>query len=99
MQRAYTWHQDKQIYFAFFAKLLTTGERDQAMKLLKRQFAMMPLERLTSYLQDEEVYDADLHSFYKQALVEQDKVSKELKVVRGITSQTYLRRAEELLSL
>jgi hypothetical protein len=57
----------------------------------------VPFDRLAGYLSDEALFDEDLQGFYARALVELEKVSKELKILRGITTQKYLTTKEELM--
>ena len=45
----------------------------------------MPFEKLAAYLEDEQLYDESLHSYFSRALVELDHTVKELKVLRGFT--------------
>jgi hypothetical protein len=56
-------------------------------------------EKVTTHLLDEEIFDDGLCDYYRRALVEMDTVNKELKILRGMTAHTYLRHAEDLLSL
>jgi hypothetical protein len=87
VNRAYSWHGDNQIYFLLFTKLLAASERGQAMRLLARISPLiMPCDRVTQYLSDEEAFDADIQSYYRNAIVEKQKVEKELKILRGMTA-------------
>jgi|LauGreDrversion4_2_1035121.scaffolds.fasta_scaffold1162555_1 hypothetical protein len=69
------------------------------MKVLKLHFNLLPYAELTAFFSDDEPFDADLHSFYQRVLVDLDRVAKELKVVRGMTTHRYLKTAEDLLSI
>lgn len=100
MNRAYSWHQDNQIYFLLFTKLLAADERPQAMRLLSRISPLiMPCDNVTQYLSDEELFDLDMQAYYRNALVEKQKIEKELKILRGMTAQKYLQVAEELMRI
>ena len=99
-QRAYQWHEDKHIYFLLFAKLLQAGERGQAMKLLaKTSPLILSCEKVTSHLNDEEVFDSEMQDYYRKAIVEMEQIGKELKILRGMTAQKYLQTAEELMRI
>ena len=43
--------------------------------------------------------DESMFTFYQRALVELEKVGKELKILRGMTSQKHMHTTEELLRL
>ena len=98
--RSFAWHQDKSIYFALFGKLLSANVQPLALSLLKTHFAMfMPFEKLVAYLEDAQLYDDSLHGFFTHALVDCDRVAKELKVLRGFTQQQALLTREELVRM
>ena len=61
------------------------------MKLLaKTSPLILSCEKVTSHLNDEEVYDSEMQDYYRKAIVEMEQVGKELKILRGMTAQKYL---------
>jgi hypothetical protein len=71
------------------------------MRLLRAQPPLIPVDKLTQSLGDEVDFggSTDLQGYYQSSLVEQEKVEKELKILRGITKQKALLSKEELLEL
>ncbi len=73
------------MYFLLFVKLLNFGEREQAIQVLKSNFRLIPLDEVTKYLKDEEIYDPSLNQVYQRAFIEMGRVAKELQLLYGLT--------------
>jgi hypothetical protein len=70
-ERAYSWHSEKDLYFLLFAKLLPLS-KPHAYKLLSTHFAMfLPYVKLAGYLQDHDVYDQDIQTYFTRAFTQQ----------------------------
>lgn len=87
--RAYRWHQDKAIYFHLFVKLMQTNEREQAMEVLRQNFNLVPFDKVTNFISEEETFDLDLNKFYRKAFVEMERVTKEVSILRNLTQFEY----------
>lgn len=74
--RAFKWYKDKSIYFHLFVKLLSVGEREEAMRVLKSNFQFISYDKVTKYLPDDEQFDGHLNEYYKRAFVDMEKFSK-----------------------
>ena len=48
-------------------------------------------------MSEEEKFDEGLNDFYKKAFVETQKVTKQLKVLKNLTTSEYFNKVEELL--
>lgn len=87
--RAYKWYQDKSIFFHIFVKLLQSGEKEEAMKILKQNFTLISFEKITNFIGGDEAFDLNLNRFYHKAFVEMEKVKKEQSILRNLTSFEY----------
>jgi len=56
----------------------------------------MPFEKLAGVLEDEQLYDDALQSYFQRALVELDHTVKELRVLEGFTRHRELLTRVEL---
>lgn len=78
-------------------KLLQIGEREEAMRVLKSNFKLIAFDKITKYISDDEKFDVNLNDFYKRAFIEIEKVTKEVKVLKSLTTSDYFNKVEELL--
>lgn len=95
--KVHKWHGDRMVYHALYLKLEEAGEHQHAKRLLRDH--LIPVEKLAKSLKDEESFGDELNEYFRASLVEQEKVEKELKVLRGITKHKALMTKEELLRL
>lgn len=59
------------------------------MEVLRENFNLVPFDKVTNFISEEETFDLDLNKFYRKAFVEMERVTKEVAILRNLTQFEY----------